>query len=71
MNGLSVSGKSISIIGAARSGVGVAHLLHAMGSTVFVSDNAQEEILKSQVANLKSEGVEYETGGHSERVFNC
>src|SRR5713101_596168 len=64
-------GARVSVIGAARSGLAVGELLTASGAKVFVSDNAPPENLKSQISNLKSWGLEYETGGHSDRVYDC
>lgn len=66
-----VAKQKISVIGAARSGVAVAQLLKARGAKVFVSDNAAAESLKSQTSSLESAGIEFETGGHSERVYDC
>lgn len=66
-----VVGKKISIIGAARSGTAVAQLLKHKGATVFVSDQQSESELTSHIAYLRSHGIEFETGGHSERVYDC
>jgi UDP-N-acetylmuramoylalanine--D-glutamate ligase len=65
----SVEGKRVSVIGAATSGLGAAQLLKTNGAIVFVSDSASEEKLKSQIPNLKSIGVGYEIGTHSDRVY--
>ena len=62
---------NVSIIGAARSGVGAAKLLQSQGATVFVSDRELEPELASHIANLKSAGIAFETGGHTDRVYNC
>ncbi len=61
----------ITVIGAARSGVAAAKLLKSQGANVFVSDKESNENLKTQTANLKSLGIEFETGGHSDRVYDC
>jgi len=66
-----VTGKKISVIGAARSGVAVAQLLTTKGAGVFISDHAVPDGLKSHIRRLTSLGVEVETGGHSERVYDC
>ena len=66
-----VSGKRISVIGAARSGAAVAQLLTSKGARVFVSDHALPEHLQSQISILETLGIEYETGGHSEHVYDC
>jgi UDP-N-acetylmuramoylalanine--D-glutamate ligase len=66
-----VAGKKISIIGAARSGTAAARLLQSKGAKVFVSDQETESKLISHISFLKSAGIEYETGAHSERVYDC
>lgn len=66
-----VAGKKISIIGAGRSGTAVAQLLGTQGAVVFVSDQEPESNLISHISYLKSAGIEYETGAHSERVYDC
>ena len=71
MQGKDVSGKKVSVIGAARSGIAVAELLRTKGSRVFVSDSGNAEKLASQVAHLNSAGIEIETGKHSERVYDA
>jgi UDP-N-acetylmuramoylalanine--D-glutamate ligase len=63
--------KSISVIGAARSGVAVAKLLQSQGSLVFVSDKTGHEKLKAEAEMLRELGIGYELGGHSDRVYNC
>jgi UDP-N-acetylmuramoylalanine--D-glutamate ligase len=63
--------KKISVIGAARSGVGVARLLKQNGATVFVSDAGDASKLSKNIAELKKENISYEAGSHSERVFDC
>lgn len=71
MQGKDVSGKKISVIGAARSGIAVAELLHTKGSRVFVSDSGNADKLASQISHLNSAGIEIETGKHSERVYDA
>ncbi|MCI0706506.1 MAG: UDP-N-acetylmuramoyl-L-alanine--D-glutamate ligase [Ignavibacteriae bacterium] len=61
----------VSIIGAARSGVGAAKLLQAQGATVFVSDQQPESKLAAHIANLTSAGIAYEAGGHTENAYDC
>ena len=63
--------KKVSVIGAARSGAAVALLLKSQGATVFVSDMASADKLNSSIPNLQSENIEYEVGGHSNRVYDC
>lgn len=71
MTGTEVAGKNVTVIGAARSGVAVAGLLHVNGAHVFVSDSSPKEKLAAQIPALVSLGVEFETGEHSERVFDA
>jgi len=66
-----VQGKKISVVGMARSGVAVAHLLSLKGARVFVSDNGKPEDFESEIARLKQEGIPYEIGRHSNRVYDC
>lgn len=68
---MEIAGKNISVIGAVRSGIGAAKMIKKLGGIPFVSDSADENKLEKQVEILKKLGVEYETGRHSERVFNC
>ena len=63
--------KKISIIGAVRSGVGAAKLVKKVGGIPFVSDMADEEILKESVEELRKENIDFETGKHSDRVYDC
>jgi len=63
--------KKISVIGAARSGIGAARLIKKMGGIPFVSDSGSDEKLKESVNVLSIENIEYETGKHSEKIFDC
>lgn len=60
---MNVKGTKIWIIGAARSGIAAAKLLHKHGAQVFVSDaNKIEEDYKSVLNELQ---IPFEEGGHS------
>lgn len=61
----------VSVIGAARSGVAVAKFLASRGARVFVSDHQPAENLRQQTEELSAAGIEYETGGHTDRVFGA
>ena len=63
--------KKVAVIGAARSGAAAAKLLRANGAEVFVSDSSPAEKLQSSISWLNSERIEYETGKHSARVYEC
>jgi UDP-N-acetylmuramoylalanine--D-glutamate ligase len=66
-----ISGKKISIIGAVRSGLGAAKLAKKLGAIPFVSDSGSKDKIAHNLAILDSEAIEYETGSHSQRVFDC
>lgn len=53
------------IIGAARSGVAVARLLHSRGEQVFVSDAAPAATMQRAAEELRILGIEAEFGGHT------
>jgi UDP-N-acetylmuramoylalanine--D-glutamate ligase len=71
MSSFDVRGKKISVIGMARSGVAVSHLLKSKGATLFVSDKSKKENLESEIAQLAEENIPYEIGRHTERVYDC
>jgi UDP-N-acetylmuramoylalanine--D-glutamate ligase len=64
-----VIGKSIGIIGAARSGVSAALLLKRYNANVFVSESRDAELVLESTQLLEANGIEYETGGNTDRVF--
>uniref|UniRef100_A0A7V2ZIT6 UDP-N-acetylmuramoylalanine--D-glutamate ligase n=1 Tax=Ignavibacterium album TaxID=591197 RepID=A0A7V2ZIT6_9BACT len=68
---MEIKNKKISIIGAARSGIGAAKLAKKFGAFPFVSDSANEEKLKSSIDILKNLNVEFEIGSHSQTVYEC
>lgn len=68
---MEIKNKKISIIGAARSGIGAAKLAKKFGAVPFVSDSASEEKLKDSIEVLKSSNVEFEFGLHSQKVYEC
>jgi len=71
MDNRTLQNKKTSVIGAARSGVAVAKLLRSQGAQVFVSDMAPAEKIQSQISELQAFGIEFESGNHSNRVFDC
>jgi UDP-N-acetylmuramoylalanine--D-glutamate ligase len=68
---MEIKDKKISIVGAARSGIGAAKLVKKLGGRPFVSDSGDENKLINQIKILKENGFEFEIGGHTERVFDC
>ncbi|NUN10509.1 MAG: UDP-N-acetylmuramoyl-L-alanine--D-glutamate ligase [Ignavibacteriaceae bacterium] len=67
---MEIKGKQISILGAERSGVGAARLVKRLGGIPFVSDHAKEDKISESLKQLAEEGIEYECGAHSNRVFD-
>ena len=69
--------KRVSVIGAARSGIATALELRKLGASVFLSDlKAESQWSNSEdylaiVNSLKQNGLEYEFGSHSSRVYDC
>jgi UDP-N-acetylmuramoylalanine--D-glutamate ligase len=60
---MNIAGKKIWIIGAARSGLAAARLLHRHGANLFVTDSNQiEASTKEALTELK---IPFEEGGHS------
>jgi UDP-N-acetylmuramoylalanine--D-glutamate ligase len=68
---MEIKNKNISVIGAVRSGIGAAKLIQKLGGKPFVSDMSDNMKIKKSVEVFKDLGVDYETGGHTERVFDC
>lgn len=66
----SVRDRKVTILGAERSGIGAAKLVKKLGGIPFVSDFASPEKLQEQIAVLKSEQIEFEAGGHTEKLFD-
>ncbi len=64
-----VKNRKIGVIGMARSGMAAARLIRKMGGIPFVSDIKPAEQLTEQIHELKTFGIEYEVGGHSDRVL--
>ena len=61
---------SFTVLGAGRSGIAIAKLLKRRGAKVFLSESLPVDKLKYfDEKILKDEDIEYETGGHSEKVF--
>jgi len=63
--------KKIGIIGAVRSGLGVAKLAKRLGAYPFVSDLSPKEKIERNLSVLDAEEIQYESGGHTDRLFNC
>lgn len=66
---MEIKGKNISIIGAARSGIGSAKLVKKLGGNPFVSDLGSKEKMTDAMNQLNAENIDFEFGGHSDRVY--
>jgi UDP-N-acetylmuramoylalanine--D-glutamate ligase len=66
---IDVRDKHITIVGAARSGVGAAVMLAARGAKVFVTDAG--EVAESTQKRLLEQGIPFEEQGHSERAHQA
>jgi len=63
--------KSYAILGAARSGIGIARFLNRKGAKVFISDSSSEDKLMYIDKNiLMNEKIEFELNGHSNKIFD-
>ena len=63
--------KKITVIGARRSGVGAAKLIKKVGGIPFVSDAGKENDFSESINIFKESRINYETGKHSEKVYDC
>lgn len=71
MNKSEVNKYSYVILGAGRSGIGAAKLLKKNGAKVFLSDNSPlGQLLYFDDKTLNKYGIPYETGGHSDIIFD-
>jgi UDP-N-acetylmuramoylalanine--D-glutamate ligase len=59
--------KNITILGAGRSGLAAAKVLHELGAIVFVSD--QSSLLPSARQELVQRNIPFEEGGHTGRAL--
>lgn len=59
------------ILGAGRSGIGVAKLLKKNGADVFLSDNSSpDKLMYFDEKILKDFNIPYELGNHSDKIYN-
>lgn len=66
-----IKGRRVTIVGAARSGIGAARLLNASGASVFVTDLSPAGKLTGNLMELKKNGIPFEAGGHTERAYDA
>ncbi|MBS1272569.1 MAG: UDP-N-acetylmuramoylalanine--D-glutamate ligase [Candidatus Marinimicrobia bacterium] len=67
----SLESSRVIVLGAQRSGLAAAQLLNHWGASVLISDIATDVLSEDVLRKLESIGIEYELGGHSEKVFNA
>lgn len=60
--------KRIVVVGAGRSGIGMARYFHARGALVILSDRRSAEEL-TPMAALAATGIQLDLGGHTEEFF--
>lgn len=68
---MDINDKKITILGAVRSGIGAARLSKKLGALPFVSELSPKEKLAQNFLLLEMIDVPYETGGHTDKVFDC
>lgn len=67
MNNINLySGKTVAVIGLARSGLACANLLHSLGAHVRVTDSKQRRELADTIRQLASSRIVLECGAHTE-----
>jgi UDP-N-acetylmuramoylalanine--D-glutamate ligase len=59
----------VGIIGMARSGMAAARLIQQLGGRPFVSDVKLGDRLTAETDELKKYNIDFETGGHSDRLL--
>jgi UDP-N-acetylmuramoylalanine--D-glutamate ligase len=63
------TGKKVTVIGLARSGLACANLLYRLGAQVAVTDSKPRAALQDAIAHLESSDILVECGGHSEEYI--
>ncbi|MDR3332685.1 MAG: UDP-N-acetylmuramoyl-L-alanine--D-glutamate ligase [Synergistaceae bacterium] len=69
MQAVDVRGARITVLGAGVSGRSIASLAARLGAGVFVSDGGS--VTDEARSFLESNSIQFESGGHTERVFHC
>jgi len=67
---MDIKGKKVTIIGCKKSGVGTAKLVKKLKGIPFVSEFSNDKKLHPFIEEIKKEEIDFEIGGHSERVFD-
>ena len=68
---IDIKNKKIVILGAARSGLAAAKLLHKKQAIVFISDHATQNEKQEAMKILQDQQINYEFGQHSDKVFDA
>jgi UDP-N-acetylmuramoylalanine--D-glutamate ligase len=66
---LELAGKTVVVVGLARSGVAAAELLAGHGARVVATDSKPEGELAQEAVSLRDKGVRLEAGGHRAETF--
>jgi len=64
-----LAGRTVSVVGLARSGVAAARLVHRLGGRVLASDSSPLAALPAEVRQLAHDGVSLWAGGHPPAAF--
>jgi len=67
----SLDDRSVTVLGAQRSGIAAAKLLNRHGAKVLLSDLAPNAVQDNVRSVLEEQGVEVELGAHSDRVYEA
>jgi len=63
------TGKRVTVVGMARSGIAAARVLHSLGARVTITDKKPLGQLAEQVQALGHGEIKIEAGGHPDRIF--
>jgi len=64
-----LAGRTVAVVGLARSGVAAARLIGRLGGRVLASDSAAREALSAEARALEREGARLWAGGHPAAAF--
>src|SRR5258706_4286411 len=65
----SLAGKTVSVVGLAKSGVAAARLVRRLGGRVLASDSSPLEALPAEARGLERLGCALWAGGHPDEAF--
>ena len=63
------TGKRVTVVGMARSGIAAARVLRGLGASVTITDKKPLDQLAGQVRALGTTDIRIEGGGHPDRIF--